>query len=129
MQPRLTAQITCATSAATSASEVVPFGVLTMAVSSQAGRASGHALLKEGGTACPVRVALEEDGTALHGPHEGRLDARVQVVADEVELGLAPLGKEDLVGAADGDLVAGRLDMDRALGHDGVTIPASGGAR
>ncbi len=41
MQPRLTAQMTWARSAATSASEVVPFGVLTTAVCSQSGRTSG----------------------------------------------------------------------------------------
>ena len=53
MQPRLTAQMTWARSAATSASEVVPFGVLTTAVCSHSGRTSGTRFWKKEGPPTP----------------------------------------------------------------------------
>ena len=62
MQPRLTAQITCATSAATSASEVVPFGVLTSAVSSQSGRDSGTRFWKKEGPVAPFGYRWRRTG-------------------------------------------------------------------
>ena len=51
---RLTAHATCATSAATSARDVVPLTVLTVVVSSQSGALAGHALLEERRAARPV---------------------------------------------------------------------------
>src|SRR5207248_2211647 len=81
-----------------------------------------NALLKKGGTACPVRKSLQEHGAAPHRAHQWLLD--LQVVANQIELGLAPLGEEDLAGAGDRNLVACRFDTGRTFSHYGLTIPA-----
>ncbi len=52
-QPRLTAQTTCATSATTSAFDVVPFGVDTTAVCSQSGAFLGTRFWKKDGPVAP----------------------------------------------------------------------------
>ena len=108
----LTAQAMCARSAATSARDVVPFGVLTIVVSQPVGRASGHALLEERRPVGAVREALHQGRSAAHRAHQRLGDA--QVVVDEVELGLAALREEDLVGAGDAHLVPVDLE-DRLL--------------
>ena len=93
-----TAQATWARSATTSALEVVPFGVLTTAVCSHSGRDSGTRFWKNE-LAGAVREALEEHRPPAHGGQQRPADRLVE--ADQVELGLAPLGEEHLVGAGD----------------------------
>ena len=89
-QPRLTAQITWARSAATRASEVVPFGVVTTVVVSHSGADSAPA---SGRTSCRWRRrgTAAAAPAAAHGRQQRPRDGLV--VADQVELGLAPLGK------------------------------------
>jgi len=82
-------------------------------------------LLEEGGTAYPVRIALEENRTVLHRPHQRPLDSLV--VPDKVELRLAPLGEENFAGAGDRNLAPGRRDKNRALCHSRVTIALTRG--
>jgi hypothetical protein len=53
MQPRFTAHATCAMSAATSASDVVPFGVLTTVVCSHSGASLGTRFWKNDGPSAP----------------------------------------------------------------------------
>src|SRR5207237_5173890 len=72
-------------------------------------------LLEEGGTSGPVRIALKENRAALHRPHQRLLDALV--VADKVELCLAPLGEENLAGTGDRNLAPGRLHKGGAFSH------------
>ena len=86
-------------SATTSALEVVPFGVVTVVVSSHVGAPEGTRFWKKdlpGGT---VGKALEQGGTATGGV-EQRLGHQ-EVIGDKVELGRTEFGKVDLVGARD----------------------------
>ncbi len=108
--PRFTAQMTCARSAITSASEVVPFGVLTIVGLEPVGPGFGYPLLEEGRAGRAVRKALHEDRAIPHRAEQRHLDHAV--VADEVELRLAPLGEPDLVGARDAYDASGDLDLD-----------------
>ena len=112
-QPRFTAHAMCARSAATSARDVVPFGVLTIVVSSQSGASVGHPLLEE------RRALRRRAGSAASAPagRPSRASAAPStacVVVDEVELGLAPLGEHHLVGAGHGDRCAPTTRRRRA---------------
>ena len=74
-------------SAATSARDVVPFGVLTIVVCSHSGASSGTRFWKNDGPPAPFGKPLHQHRPAAHRAHQ-RL-GEPQVVADEVELGLA----------------------------------------
>ena len=125
-QPRFTAHTTCARSAATSAREVVPFGVLTIVVSSQSGASSGTRFWKNDEPRDAVREPLHQHRPPTHRPQQRRLDRLV--VPDEVELGLAPLGEHHLVGAGHADRAARHLDLDRLVAGHRRTVPALAGA-
>ena len=103
---RLTAQTTWARSARTSAREVVPFGVETIAVSSHSGAFSGTRFWKNDDPLGPVRKALHERRPPARAAQERLLDR--EVVVDEVELRL-PRSEEDLVRARDRDAAPGDL--------------------
>ena len=98
-------------------------------------RVVGHALLEERLAARALREALHQHRAAAHGPHQRLGDGGV--VADEVELRLAPLGEEHLAGTADPHLAPGELDHLRVVGHAGtvartepsISIVAGSGAR
>ena len=122
--PRFTAHAMCARSSATSARDVVPFGVLTIGRAQPRRRVVGHALLEERVAARAVREALHQHGPSAHRAHD-RLGDR-EVVVDEVELGLAPLLEEHLARARDADVVAVDLELDRVvlLGHAGTVVAA-----
>src|SRR6188768_1276871 len=74
-----------------------------------------NALLEEGRAAGSVRIALEQNWAALHGAHQLLLHGLV--IAHQVELRLAPFGKEHLAGAGDRDFVPGRLDRNWRFSH------------
>ena len=82
-------------SAATSAWDVVPFGVATTVVCSQDGLVLRHPLLEERRAARALGEPLQQHRAAAHGAHERLGDA--QVVLGQVGLGLAPLGEVDLL--------------------------------
>ena len=67
-----------------------------------------RALLKEGLTLRAVDKTLEGHGPAGHAAQ--RALRHRQVIANQVELGVTGLRKEDFVGIADGDLTARNLD-------------------
>ena len=113
-----TAQRMWARSSATRALEVVPLGVLTTIVVSQSGAPLGTRFWKNDLPLGAVGEALHEGGAPAHRAHERLGDGLV--VADQVELGLAPLGEEDLVGAGDADGVARHLELDHLLGRHGA---------
>src|SRR5205823_8965962 len=71
--------------------------------------------LEERRPARPVGEALQQHGPAFHGREQRPFDGLVE--AHEVELGVAPLVEEDLLGVADHDLVTGRLDRRAVVGH------------
>ena len=83
------------------------------------GRRLGHPLLEERLAARALRVALEEHRAVAHRLHERALDG--PVVLDEVELRLAALAEEDLVGMGDRHRVPPGLDHD-LVGH-GLSVP------
>ena len=88
------------------------------------GGALGHPLLEKRRPLGPVGVALQQGGAVAHGPHEGL--GHGQVVADQIELGLAPLGEEHLVGVGDPHLAPGQLEDHRLSGHGGGGCRRSG---
>ena len=90
-QPRFTAHTTCARSATTSARDVVPFGVLTIVVSSHSGALSGTRFWKNDEPDAPCGYRCMSTGRPPIALMIGRFDR--EVVVDEVELGLAPLGE------------------------------------
>ena len=83
------------------------------------GRAVGDPLLEEVRPGDPVGPALQQRRPAAHGPHQWLVDG--DVVAGEVELGLAVLGEHHLARAGDRDGPPGDVDVDRltvvGLGH------------
>ena len=103
----------CARSAATSARDVVPFGVLTMVVSSHSGALSGTRFWKNDEPVAPCGNRCISTGPAADRPHD-RLGDR-QVVVDEVELGLAPLREQHLARARDAHRVPVDLELDRVV--------------
>ena len=74
-----------------------------------------HPLLVEERPLGAVGVALEHGRALAHPPQGAGADG--EVVADQVELGLAPGREEDLVRV--GDLHAVPVDLDRDGGHPG----------
>ena len=94
----------------------MPFGVLTIVVSSQSGASFGTRFWKNDEPVGTVREPLHEGRPSAHRPHQ-RL-GETEVVVDEIELRLAVLGKEDLVGVRDRDLTAIDLEnLFRVFGH------------
>jgi len=73
----------------------------------------GDALLEEALASGPVGEPLHHHGAVTHLAHDLLLDG--EVVAHEVELGLAACGEEHLGGAADPDQPSCGLDLDRAV--------------
>ena len=119
-----TAHATCARSAATIALDGVPLTVMTVVVSQPVRRALGHPLLEERRSAGALGEALHEHGAPAHRAHQRLGDG--DVVADEVELGLAPLGEEHLVRAGDPDLAPGQLEHLGVVGaHAGTPLRRS----
>ena len=125
-QPRLTAQTTWARSAATRASAVVPFGVDTIGGGEPVGRA--RRAPASGRTTCrsaPFGNRCSSTGrppiAAMSGSRDG------EVVVDEVELGVAPLGEEDLAGVADGHGATGHVQLDGVVGRHPATVDATTG--
>src|SRR5581483_12029179 len=78
----------------------------------------GNALLEERAALGAVREALHQRRPAAGGAHERLRDG--QVVPDELELRLAALGEEHLVGARDRELPAG--DLEHVLLSHGSTV-------
>ena len=115
----------CARSAATSARDVVPFGVLTIVVSSQSGALSGTRFWKNDEPLAPCGKRCMSTGRPPIVAHE-RLRDR-EVVVDEVELGLAPLREQHLARARDAHRVPVDLELDRVVtaGHglDATAVP------
>ncbi len=107
----LTAHTTWARSAATSARDVVPFGVLTIVVCSQSGADFGTRFWKKFEPLAPFGEALHQRRPAAHRAHQRLGEA--EVVVDEVELRLAVLGEEHLVGVRDEELVP--VDLEGLL--------------
>ena len=91
--------------------DVVPFGVLTRS-SSPASRArfSGTRFWKNDVPPAPLGKRCSSTGRSPIARISGSLDG--QVVADEVELRLAPLREEHLLRAGDRDRAAGGLHRD-----------------
>ena len=118
-QPRFTAHAMCARSAITSARDVVPFGVLTIVVSSQSGALSGTRFWKNDEPSAPCGNRCISTGRPPIVRMTGSADG--QVVVDEVELGLAALGEQHLAGARDAHQVPVDLELDRVVapGHRG----------
>src|SRR5581483_11509916 len=79
-----------------------------------------HALLEERAALGSVRETLHQRRPAARRAHQ-RLGDR-QVVPDEVELRLLPLGEEDFVGARDRELSPG--DLEHVLLSHGSTVSA-----
>ena len=73
----------------------------------------GNPLLEERRPGRAVRVALHEDGPPSHRAHDRLADR--EVVAQQIQLGLAPLGKQHLARAREPQLVAVDLELDRVL--------------
>ena len=121
-----TAQTTWAMSAITSASDSVPLGVDTMVVASQSGRFSGTRFWKNDLPPAPSGKRCSSTGRPPIAPQDRLLDR--EVVVDEVELGVAPLGEEHLVGAGHRQLVAGQLEGDGDLLAHGRTVPPGASA-
>ena len=92
---------------------------------SQSGRLSGARFWKNGSPSAPLTKRLRAIGRPPDAAQRAVGDR--QVVADEVELGVAGLGEVDLVRVRDRDLAAADLEDLLAGGH-GETIPASGTA-
>ena len=111
----MTAHATCATSAATSACDGVPLTVSTVVVCSQSGALSGTRFWKNDLPLAPWGKRCISTGRPPIVRSSGSATARV--VADEVELGLAALGEEDLVRAGDPHLAPGELDHLCVVGH------------
>ena len=113
-------------SASTSAREVVPFGVETIAVSSHSGAFLGTRFWKNELALGAVREALHE-----RGPPARRAEKRLrdgEVVPDEVELRLPALREEDLVRARDRDVAP--VDVEHVLvRHQDRTVAAHGASR
>ena len=97
--PWLTPHRTWARSGATDASDVVPFGVSPPGGQPRR-RFLGTRFWKKFGPA-PVLVALHQQGAPADRLHQRLLDR--DVIAGEVELRLAALKEEPLLGAGDGD--------------------------
>ena len=100
----------CARSAATSARDVVPFGVLTIVVSSQSGASSGTRFWKNDEPPAPFGNRCISTGRPPHRAHQRRLDRLV--VVDEVELGLPRSGNITLSGLVTRDRASRQLDVD-----------------
>ncbi len=113
-QPRFTAHTMCARSAATSASDVVPFGRAHHRGLEPVGGVLRHPLLEERRPVDPVGEPLHEHRAPADRAHELVLDRAV--VVDDVELGLPVLREHDLVGAGDADHPPGHLDVHRDHG-------------
>ena len=89
---------------------MVPFGVLTIVVSSQSGALSGTRFWKNDEPVGAVREPLHEHRPSAHRAHQRFFDR--EVVLDEVELGLAALGEHHLVRAGDADGTPGDVELD-----------------
>ena len=98
----------------TIAFDSVPFGVDTVVVSSHSGAFFGTRFWKNESPPAPSREPLQHHRPAAHR-REQRLADRL-VVPDEVELGLAPLGEEQLVGMGDLDVATVDLEL-QVVGH------------
>ena len=107
-------------SATTSAFDVVPLGVVTTVVSSQAGAPAGTRFWKKDLPPAPPgnRCSMAGRPVAV----VARAVGHVQVVGDQVELGGPQLRKVDLVRARDVDGPTGDLDDPDVLGGHGPTI-------
>ncbi len=81
-----------------------------MAVSSQSGAPLGTRFWKKGLPCDTIDPALHDRGALAQVTHDGLL--ALDVVGDEVQLGEARLGEEELVGFGDAQLPAGDLDHD-----------------
>ena len=85
-----------------------------------------RALLEEEVAVGAVHEALERHRTAAGAAQ--RAVGHGQVVVDQVELGVAALGEEDLVGVGDRDLAAGDGQRLALPGH-GVTVAGAAASR
>ena len=117
-QPRLTAHSTWARSAATRASRG---RAVRRAHDRRSAASRGGARAPASGRTTPRR---RRGGTAAAAPggrpwRPAGAVADGLVVADQVELGVAPLREEHLVGVGDQQLVPGRLHHDAVVGHEG----------
>ena len=96
MQPRLTTQARPAASSRTISSAVRPDGNDRVAMRTQSGRLSGARFWKKGSPSAPSTNRLRAIGRSPDAAQ--RAIGHGQVVADEVELGVAGFGKKTLSG-------------------------------
>src|SRR6184192_3408262 len=100
MHPRLMIQASCAASRTTISSAVRPDGKESSTVSIHSGRDVGARFWKKASPSAPLTNRLRAMGT--RDPTQGSFGDR-HVIADQIELGVAALREEDLVGIADRD--------------------------